>query len=101
MVEFPCRCVFNVEAGDVDVTLHVWGPGAGLFGLGYYKHNEFKIAPGTQYILTDESRNVQLVVNGKWYELKAVTYNYKYIVVHCTCSTMLTNHGELRDWCVL
>jgi len=87
-------CVFNVEAGDVDVTLHVWGPGGAPFGWGYYKHNEFKITPGTQYTETETPRNIQLVVNGKWYELKEVNYKYKYISIDKGGAVQITH----RKW---
>jgi len=72
-------CIFYVEDGKVDVKVIVWGPGGGMLGYDYKKHNEFKIKPGSHFIEKCDKRNIQLVVNGKWHDLKDVIRTYKAI----------------------
>ena len=47
------RCDFNVEAGDVGVTLHVWGPGAD------------PLAGDTTSTTSSRSRQVRLTAEGE------------------------------------
>ena len=77
----PGGCYFHVEAGKVDVKVKVWGPGAGFFGADYYLHTEFKISPGTFHHENSHPRNIQLIVNGKCYEIKDVLKNYTFVSI--------------------
>jgi len=90
-------CFFYVEAGEVDVKVHVWGPGGGLFGADYTKHAEFAIKPGTHFIEKCDPRDIQLVVNGKWYDLKNVIRTYKFVIIDNSGAvqvTMSDNRGD-------
>ena len=77
----PGGCYLYVAAGNVDVKVKVWGPGAGVFGADYHLHNEFKISPGSFHHENSHPRNIQLIVNGKWYEIKDVLRTYKSVSI--------------------
>lgn len=91
----PGGCFFYVEAGEVDVNLHIWGPGGG--GGKFCKHTEFAIKPGTHFIEKCDQRDIQLVVNGKLYELKNVIRNYKFVVIDNTGAVQVTRSDNRGD----